>query len=135
MQSNEVVSEQIEEEDFKVCSVINDEWNAEVAKKREIRLADMREKRKNIILQQLLTKEQQQEKLKNQLKEWIKNVEEESVTFITAENVDAAIEECLANVVNYNRALDLEGNWHEGKYPPVSPVEKTQEPVIVEQQI
>lgn len=95
----------------------------------------MREKRKNIILQQLLREEQQQEKLKDRLKEWIKNVEEESVTFITAENVDAAIEECLANVVNYNRALDLEGNWHEGKYPPVSPVEKTQKPVIVEQQI
>lgn len=133
MQSNEVVSEQTEEEDFKVCSAINDEWNAEVAKKRDIRLADMRQNRRNVILQQLLRKEQEQEKQKEQLKERIKKVKEESVTFITAENVDAAIEECLANVINHNRALDSEGNWYEGKYPPIPPVEETQKSVVIEE--
>lgn len=117
-----------------MCSAINDEWNAEVAKKREIRLAEMREKRKDYILAQLLRKEQEQEILKEKLNEEIRKIKKESVTFITAENVDAAIEECLANIVDYNRALDLEGNWHEGKYPPVPPVEEMQKPTAVEQQ-
>lgn len=116
-----------------MCSAINDEWNAEVGKKREIRLAEMREKRKNSILMSMLKKEQQFEIQKEKLNEQIRKIKKESVTFITAENVDAAIEECLANIVDYNRALDLEGNWHEGKYPPVPPVEETQKSVAVEQ--
>lgn len=133
VQSDEVDSEQIEEENFKACSAINDEWNAEVAKKREIRLAEMRAKHRNIVLQNLLKQEHMQEMQKTRLNKLVRKVKEESVTFITAENVNAAIEECLANIVNYNRALDLEGNWHKGKYPPVPPLEETQKPVAVEQ--
>jgi len=129
-----MASEQTEEEDFEACKAINDEWNAEVAKTREIKLAEMREKRRNIILQRLLEQEQRYETQKKILNELIKKTKEESVTFITAENVDAAIEECLTNIVNYNRALDLEGNWHEGKYPPIPPIEETQKkPAAVEQ--
>lgn len=133
MQSDEGVSEQSEEEDFKVCNAINDEWNAEVAKIREIRLADQRAKRRDVILQHLLREEQMQEMKKEMLNEWVRKAKEDSVTFITAENVDAAIEECLTNVVNYNRALDLNGNWHEEKYPPTPPAEETQKPATVEQ--
>lgn len=91
----------------------------------------MRKDRRNMILQQLLKDEERQKKRKEELNEWVKKTKKESVTFITAENVDAAIEECLANVVNHNRALDVEGNWYEGKYPPV---EETQKPVAVGQQ-
>jgi len=131
VQFDKTIIEQAEEEDFKRCSAINDEWNAEVAKIREIRLAEMREDRRNMIMQQLLKKEEQQKKRKEELNEYVKKAKKESVTFITAENVDAAIEECLTNVVNHNRALDLEGNWYEGKYPPV---EETQKPVAVGQQ-
>lgn len=68
------------------------------------------------------------------LNEWVRKIKKESDTFITAENVDAAIEECLTNIVNHNRALDLEGNWHEGKYPPVPPIEEIQKSAAVEQQ-
>ncbi|XP_077274597.1 mitochondrial ribosomal protein S26 [Temnothorax americanus] len=131
--SDETVCEQSEEEDFERCSAINDEWNAEVAKTREIRLAEMRENHRNAILQRLLRQEQRQEMKKEMLNKKVKKIKEESVTFITAENIDAAIEECLANVVDHNRALDLEGNWHKGQYPPVPPVEETQKPVAVEQ--
>ncbi|XP_018343904.1 PREDICTED: probable 28S ribosomal protein S26, mitochondrial isoform X2 [Trachymyrmex septentrionalis] len=132
-----VVNELTEEEDFKTCNAINDEWNAEIAKIREIRLAKMKEKRKNTILEYILKKEQKQEIKKTKLNEWVKKVKEESVTFITAENVDAAIEECLKNIVNHNRALDLKGNWHEEKYPAIPSiplVEETQKPVTIEQQ-
>lgn len=134
MQSDEGVSEQSEEEDFKVCNAINDEWNAEVAKIREIRLADQRAKRRNFILQNLLKEEQMREMKKEKLNEWVRKAKEDSVTFITAENVDAAIEECLTNVVNYNRALDLNGNWHEETYPLTPPVEETQKSATIEQQ-
>lgn len=134
MQSDEGVSEQSEEEDFKVRNAINDEWNAEVAKIREIRLADQRAKRRDFILQHLLREEQWQEMKKEKLNAWVRKAKEDSVTFITAENVDAAIEECLTNVVNYNYALDLNGNWHEEKYPPTPPVEETQKPATVERQ-
>ncbi|XP_012526254.1 probable 28S ribosomal protein S26, mitochondrial [Monomorium pharaonis] len=124
---------QLEEEDFKKCSAINDEWNAEIAEKREIRLEEMRAERRNTILQNLLRHEQKKEMKIARLNELVRKVKEESVTFITAENVDAAIEECLTKVVNHNRALDLEGNWHEGKYPPVPPLEETQKSMAVEQ--
>lgn len=135
IQSNQVVSGEIEEEDFKICSAINDEWNAEVAMKREIRLAEMREERENMILQRLLRAEKKEKMQKEKLNELVKEIKKESVTYITAENVDNAIEKCLANVVDYNRALDLEGNWHEGKYSPVPPIEETQKPAVVEHEI
>ncbi|KYN17565.1 putative 28S ribosomal protein S26, mitochondrial [Trachymyrmex cornetzi] len=138
MQLNEtVVNKLTEEEDFKACNAINDEWNAEIAKIREIKLAEIREKRKNAILKNILMQQQNREINKIRLNELVKKVKEESVTFITAENVDAAIEECLTNIVNHNRALDLEGNWYKGKYPPISSIpliEETQKPAAIEQQ-
>lgn len=36
-------------------------------------------------------------------------VQEEAKTFITPENLDARIEECLDNPRNYNFAIDKEG--------------------------
>ncbi|XP_011879455.1 PREDICTED: probable 28S ribosomal protein S26, mitochondrial [Vollenhovia emeryi] len=134
IQSDEAAMRQTEEEDFKERSGINDEWNAEIANIREARLEEMREKRRNLILYSLLKNEQKQEAQKEMVNEWIRKTKVDSVTFITAENVDAAIEECLANVVNHNRALDLDGNWHEGKYPPAPPIDEAQKPAAVEQQ-
>lgn len=133
IQSDKMASEQPEEEDFKARNVINDEWNAKIAEEREARLALLREKRRNNVLQNMLEREQKQEALKAKFSELVRKAKEDSPTFITAENVDAAIEECLASVVNHNSALDLEGNWHEGKYPPIPPVEETQKPAAVEQ--
>ncbi|KAL6435161.1 hypothetical protein ACFW04_005329 [Cataglyphis niger] len=134
VQFDQAAIKQAEEEDFQTCSAINDEWNAEVAKIREVRLANMREKRKESILQKLLQQEKQEEERRNYIDEQIRQIKMEAVTFITAENVDAAIEECLTNIVDHNRALDLEGNWYDGEYPPknVPPLEETQKPAIVE---
>ncbi|XP_050462156.1 probable 28S ribosomal protein S26, mitochondrial [Cataglyphis hispanica] len=134
VQFDQAAIEQAEEEDFQTCSAINDEWNAEVAKIREVRLANMREKRRESILQKLLQQEKQEEEQRNYIDEQIRQIKMEAVTFITAENVDAAIEECLTNIVDHNRALDLEGNWYDGEYSPknVPPLEETQKPAIVE---
>lgn len=129
---DEAVIKEKEEEDFRACSAINDEWNAEVAKQREVRLANVREKRKENIMQKLLQHEKKQEILRSKIDEQIRKAKEEAPTFITAENVDTAIENCLANITNPNRALDLEGNWHVGKYPP-PPAEETQTSAVVEQ--
>lgn len=60
--------------------------------------------------------EQKQQELKEQVDKEIRKLKEEAVTFITAKNIDAAIEECLANVINHNRALDLNGDWHDSDW-------------------
>lgn len=41
--------------------------------------------------------------------------QERSKTFITAENIDEAIERALANPVDYNFAIDVEGNRYVGR--------------------
>lgn len=41
--------------------------------------------------------------------------QERSKTFITAENIDEAIERALANHVDYNFAIDTEGNRYIGR--------------------
>lgn len=115
---------QVEEEDFEMCSAINDQWNANVAKLREARLDIEREVRKEKALQEIISREEKQKECKMQADEEIRKIKAVAGTFITAENIDAAIEECLANVVNHNRAMDLNGNWYDGKYPPVAAVEE-----------
>lgn len=132
VESNETILEKAEEEDFQTCKAINDNWNANVAKIREARLIAEREASREEALQEMIKIEEKQETLKKLADEEIKKFKEEVVTFITAENIDAAIEECLANVINHNRALDLNGNWYDGKYPAIPTVEKTQ-PVVVQQ--
>lgn len=41
--------------------------------------------------------------------------QEKSKTYITAENIDKAIETSLNNVVDYSYAIDLAGNIYHGK--------------------
>lgn len=133
VQFDEETIRQAEEEDFKACSAINNEWNAKLAKEREVRLATIREIRKEKILQYILKQEEKKEKHRQKIDEKIKKAKEDSATFITSENVDAAIEECLATIVNHNRALDVKGNWYEGKYPPPDPLPKEMQKSTVEQ--
>lgn len=124
---------QAEEEDFKVCSAINDEWNASIAKVREARVEAGRETRKEHVLQQLMKKEEQEKILQEKIDEEIRKVKEEAVHFITPDKIDEAIEECLANVVSHNRAMDLDGNWYDGKYPPTPITEEMTQPKVVKQ--
>jgi len=123
-QFDESISPEIE--DFEMCSAINDKWNAEIAKQREIRIVKMRQQHKEEILQRLVKHEKRKMRLMETIDEKIRKAKMEAPTFITEENIDAAIEECLANVINHNRALDLEGNWHVGKSLPTSSIEEVQ---------
>jgi len=131
VQTDESVSPKIE--DFQTCSAINDKWNAEIAKQREIRIAEMREQRKEEILQKLIRHKKKKMQMMEKIDENIKKAKMEAPTFITEENIDEAIEECLANVIDHNRALDLEGNWHVGKYLPTSSIEKMQNLSVTKQ--
>ncbi|XP_020281744.1 probable 28S ribosomal protein S26, mitochondrial [Pseudomyrmex gracilis] len=133
VQFDEKTIREAEEEDFKICSAINDEWNAKLAKEREVRLETIKEKRKEKILQNILRHEEKEEKHRQKIDEKIRKAKEDSATFVTSENIDAAIEECLATVVNHNKALDMEGNWYEGKYPPPDPFLKEMQKSTAEQ--
>lgn len=46
--------------------------------------------------------------------------QELSKTFITPETLDEAIEHALANPVDYNYAIDLQGNQFQGKNTPAT---------------
>lgn len=130
VQFDEAVIREAEEKDFEECNAINNEWNIKVAKIRENRLAEVKKRTKENILQNLLKQEQQQEEKRKKIDEQIRKAKQDAVSFITPDNIDAAIEECLTNIVNHNRALDLEGNWYDGKYLQ-DPSRET--PVVAEQ--
>jgi hypothetical protein len=53
--------------------------------------------------------------------------QEQASSFITRENIDQAIEEALANPVDYNFSIDLQGNIHRGRLtvPEKIPEDKT----------
>ncbi|KAK2582968.1 hypothetical protein KPH14_009022 [Odynerus spinipes] len=116
IQFNEEVVNKAAEEDFIKCSLLNNEWNMRVAEDREIRLRKEREEKKELILQKLVKKEKRDATIEKKVTEHIKKLKEEAPTFITTTNIDKAIEEALANVVNHDFAIDLNGNFHTGKY-------------------
>lgn len=82
----------------------------QIAKIREERLAREKEERKESILKKLLDKEERDKQREKRIEEHVKKLKEEALTFITAANIDQAIEEALVNVVNHDFAIDLKGN-------------------------
>lgn len=105
-----------EKEDDAKCESMNDEWNASIAKSREIRLAKEREARREFILQRIVDKEERDRRYLAKIEEQVRRVKEESVTFITEKNIDQAIEDALDNPVDHNWAIDENGIVHRGKY-------------------
>lgn len=130
---NEALLKQKEEEDFQACNAINAKWNAEVAKERETRLAEKRKYREEMILLKLGKREQRQKRFDKKIDMAIIKAKTEAPTFITTENIDTAIEECLANTINHNQAMDLKGNWYAGKYPTTPAPEETKKEIVREQ--
>ncbi|NWR73410.1 RT26 protein, partial [Centropus unirufus] len=87
----------------------NDEENARQRARREERLRKEEEELKR---QKMQAAEHRAKKMEAFLKEKEKEVlqlQEEAKSFITPENLDARIEECLDNPRNYNFAIDKEG--------------------------
>ncbi|XP_015187599.1 PREDICTED: probable 28S ribosomal protein S26, mitochondrial [Polistes dominula] len=115
-QFDETVINKQAEDDFIKCNLINDEWNKKVAKVREVRLPKVKKANKELVLKRLIKKEERDLSKMQKIEEHVKKLKEEVKTFITAENIDEAIEEALTNIVSHDYAIDLKGNIYKGKY-------------------
>ncbi|XP_015119100.1 probable 28S ribosomal protein S26, mitochondrial, partial [Diachasma alloeum] len=112
VQFDEELLKKAEEEDYTKCWNINEEWNKEVGKVRQIRLEKQHQERKQQTLQIISEKKERHRQMMEKIEERVKKAKIEADTFITRENIDRAIEEALANVVDYNAAIDKEGNFY-----------------------
>ncbi|KAK5646814.1 hypothetical protein RI129_005278 [Pyrocoelia pectoralis] len=102
-------------EDFLKCNAINDEWNQQIKVEREERVAKELEENIEDAKKRLEARnERQLIKLQN-ADEIVRHEIEASKDFITPEKLDAAIEYALNNPVDYNYAIDLDGNIIEGR--------------------
>ncbi|KAJ8709404.1 hypothetical protein PYW07_009230 [Mythimna separata] len=109
------MSQRLEAEEWARCVELNEKWNAQVAVERE-----ERRKLEVAALEEYALKKIEADdiKLKERIakaSEEIKKQKELSSTFITPENLDAAIDHALANPIDYNFAIDLKGNKYEGR--------------------
>lgn len=103
------------EEDFRKCSLLNDEWNAKVKIERdeyfktkiELEVQQARE----ILESKILLEEQRME----ELEQIVREQKELANTFITPENIDKVIEYALNNPIDYNFSIDLDGNVYHGR--------------------
>lgn len=98
------------EEDFVRCTEINDRWNAEVRVLREARVAE----ELNAAIEHAKNRKAELEaKNEQKLREADEIVRQEKAkvhTFITRETLDDVIEKAISNPIDYNFAIDLEGN-------------------------
>lgn len=98
------------EEDFVRCKAINDEWNAELKKQREERIAKQLEEEIKFAENRKREWLEREKIVLAEAEEIVRKEKEVVGTFITPETLDEAIETALNNPVDYNFAIDLEGN-------------------------
>ncbi|XP_065592070.1 small ribosomal subunit protein mS26 [Cyrtonyx montezumae] len=96
-------------EEHRVLMAWNDAENARQRARREERIRKEEEERKLQKLQAAENKAKVMEAFLKEKEKEILQLQEEAKTFITPENLDARIEECLDNPRNYNFAIDKEG--------------------------
>lgn len=109
-----IISPEEMEQEFIKAFELNDQWNKDIALVRDQRLAKEREAKRELILQRLDAKQERLELHQQSIEEQVRIEKERSKTFITAANIDQAIEQALADQVDYNFAIDLSGNIHRG---------------------
>lgn len=102
-------------EEFAACCKVNDAWNEERRREREARHMSELEQSKQVAYKRLDERLESNKKLLESVEEIVRKEKEASKNFITAENIDAAIEQVLASTVDYNFAIDLEGNFYHGR--------------------
>uniref|UniRef100_A0A336LUY8 Small ribosomal subunit protein mS26 n=1 Tax=Culicoides sonorensis TaxID=179676 RepID=A0A336LUY8_CULSO len=105
--------EQLELE-FQETLKINEVWNAECAKVRAARMEQKLKEQRDYVLERLQAKEERDEEREERIRNIIEQQKIEAKNFITEENIDEAIERAIANVVDYNFAIDLDGNMYKG---------------------
>ncbi|KAK4819182.1 hypothetical protein QYF61_025997 [Mycteria americana] len=87
----------------------NQAENARQQARREERLRKEEEERKRQKLQAVENKARKMEAFLKEKEKEVLQLQEEAKRFITLENLDARIEECLDNPRNYNFAIDKDG--------------------------
>ncbi|XP_072718593.1 small ribosomal subunit protein mS26 [Ciconia boyciana] len=87
----------------------NQAENARQRARREERLRKEEEEQKRQKLQAVENKARKMEAFLKEKEKEVLQLQEEAKTFITLENLDARIEECLDNPRNYNFAIDKDG--------------------------
>lgn len=97
------------EEDFASCVEINNKWNDEQRVVREKRVAEELEEALNVARDRLELELKKREEKQQLIEEIVRKEKEESKNYITPENIDAAIERALATTVDYNFAINLDG--------------------------
>lgn len=110
-----IVTPEEEQAEFELSHRINDEWNGRIAAEREQRLAQKLADRKEYILTRLELKEERERVARENAEEIVRREKALSKTYILKENLDEAIEHALANPVDYNFAIDLQGNVLSGR--------------------
>jgi len=127
IQLDPAIVEKAEEDDFNKCSEINAEWNKKIAEEREKTLESLKEYKKLKILASVERFKEEKKKKQAKVEEEVKKLKTITPTLITRDNIDQAIEDALANPVNYNKAININGEWYTeptGIPPPKIPVTK-----------
>ncbi|XP_063382604.1 small ribosomal subunit protein mS26 [Cydia fagiglandana] len=118
------MSIKVEAEEWERCIKVNEEWNATVAAEREERRKQQLAEREEFILSRMQKKDELMRQRIEKASQEIRKQKELSSTFITPETLDEAIERALANPIDYNFAIDLQGNQIPGRETPVPTKEK-----------
>lgn len=103
-----------EEAEFQRCSAINEGWNLEIKKIRDARVEQENSTRRAYIKQRLAERDIRKTSELEAVEAHVRKEKEASATFITSENIDQAIENALANPVDFNYSIDLQGNIYRG---------------------
>lgn len=101
--------------DYERSKALSDDWNASVAKLREIRLAKENADREAEILSELDARRELEEAARQRTDELVRKETEASKTYIIPEKLDAAIDYALTHPVDHNYAIDLKGNIYPGR--------------------
>lgn len=115
------MSQRLEAEEWLRSVELNEKWNIQVSlereerRKAEVQALEERALKKIEVVDQMI-KERIAKASEEILRE--KNL---SSTYITAETLEAAIENALANPTDYNYAIDLKGNLYQGRDTQVKP--------------
>lgn len=92
------------------------QWNEEVAMKRNARLEMERKLKEEEIQQRIIEEERLEEQRLQEIEDFIRKEKELSKSYITPENIDQTIEECLERVTDYNWAVDVRGRKYVGRF-------------------
>jgi small subunit ribosomal protein S26 len=116
-----------EEAEFQRCSALNEDWNLEIARKRDERIAKENAERAEFIKGRLEEKVIRDRIKMAKFEEIVKKEKENAPSFITSANIDQAIEQALANPVDYNFSIDLQGTMYKNNERPGGKAETKEE--------